>query len=85
MSIPYLTRCRVCKCTEMRPCFPPCSWEPNEPDLCSNCAEVIREVRKWLESGYKPSFAALWREAMKEHAPGLPPKKRKTAKVKSQN
>lgn len=29
-------RCRVCKCTDERPCFAGCSWV--EADLCSACA-----------------------------------------------
>jgi len=65
-----LTRCRVCKCTEMRACFPPCYWEPGEPDLCDRCAETIRQVQQWLQVAVRPSFAALKREAMKANAPG---------------
>jgi hypothetical protein len=29
--------CRVCGCTDMRACEPPCSWV--EPDLCSACID----------------------------------------------
>jgi len=65
-----LVKCRVCKCTEMRACFPPCSWEPGEPDLCSSCADLIRAVRYWLTGAHRPSFAALRREACKPTAPG---------------
>jgi hypothetical protein len=70
MSIPHLTRCRVCRCTEIEPCLPPCGWEHGEQDLCTNCAEVIRKVQDWLIGGLHPSWAALKREAEKAHAPG---------------
>lgn len=29
--------CLVCRCTEHRACFPPCSWVT--PFLCSGCVE----------------------------------------------
>ena len=29
-------RCRVCHCTELEPCEPPCGW--HESDLCTACA-----------------------------------------------
>lgn len=69
----HLTRCRVCSCTEMEACNPPCSWEPGELDLCSNCAGAIRAVRGWREEGLRPSWAALRREALKADPPGRPP------------
>ncbi len=70
MGKPYLTRCRVCKCTEEEPCNPPCGWERNEPDLCTTCADIIRHVRDWMEGAHRPSFAALNAEAKYNHAPG---------------
>jgi hypothetical protein len=77
MNIPHLTRCRVCRCTEVEPCNPPCAWEPGEPDLCTTCAEVIRIVRQWREEeAVQPSFAALQREVLKPRAAVL---KRKAA------
>jgi hypothetical protein len=66
----HLMRCRVCQCTEMEACYPPCSWEPGEAELCSNCAEAIRAVRRWLSGGLRPSWAALRREALKVNNPG---------------
>ncbi len=75
----HLTRCRVCKCTEMEPCCPPCAWEPGEPDLCDNCARIIRAVRNWLEAGLRPSWAALLKEAKKGRGPGEHTKRRRAA------
>jgi hypothetical protein len=66
-----LTKCRVCKCTELRPCFPPCGWEPGEPDLCDSCADVIRKVREWLIGAHRPSVKALIIEARKPQGPGV--------------
>ena len=34
-----LTACRVCGCTELAACYPPCFWA--EPDLCSACVSGI--------------------------------------------
>jgi hypothetical protein len=65
-----LTRCRVCKCTEVLACYPPCAWEPREEDLCTSCAELIRKVREWLIGAHHASFAALRREAYKPLGPG---------------
>jgi hypothetical protein len=31
--------CRVCRCTDVRACDPPCSWA--SADLCSTCAESL--------------------------------------------
>lgn len=63
MSQGPLTKCRVCKCSELQPCCPPCGWERGEDDLCTTCAEVIRRVRGWLIDAHRPSFAALRRES----------------------
>jgi len=60
-----LTKCRVCSCTETRPCNPPCGWERGEADLCDSCAETARVLRAWLDGAYRPSMAALARELRK--------------------
>lgn len=61
----------MCKCTETKPCWPPCSWEPGEPDLCSACAYIILKLRDWLIGAHNPSFYALKFEAQKPTGPGL--------------
>ena len=58
-----MLKCRVCKCTEMEACNPPCGWEPGQGDLCTSCAHMIRTLRAWLEIAHRPSVAALLHEA----------------------
>jgi hypothetical protein len=59
----HLTRCRVCKCTELEPCNPPCAWAPSQGDLCTNCADMIRALSEWQISAHRQSWAALKRAA----------------------
>lgn len=61
--IPHLTRCRVCRCTEIAPCCPPCGWARGEEDLCTTCQAVTQHVAAWLQESLRPSWAALRREA----------------------
>lgn len=53
-------RCRVCGCTEVEACNPPCSWR--EPDLCSACAVTAFVLREWKQGAHQPNMAALMRE-----------------------
>ena len=56
-----MTRCRVCKCSELKACYLICYWV--EPDLCSACAAAIAAVARWLVFSHRPSVGALIREA----------------------
>jgi hypothetical protein len=55
-----LTRCRVCGCTYIEPCNPPCSWVDN--DLCSTCHATVDMMVGWLDAAHRPSMVALKRE-----------------------
>ena len=57
-----LTRCRVCGCTEVNACYPPCGWQPGERDICTGCYEASRALEHWLHSARRANKAALWRE-----------------------
>jgi hypothetical protein len=58
-----LIRCRVCGCTELDACDPPCAWVLNEEDLCTTCGDISVYLASWLESARRPNLAALLREA----------------------
>ena len=81
MPTPLLTRCRVCGCTEERACFPPCSWEPGQADLCTSCADTVYAVGEWLQNAVRPSFAALKREALRRVVKILRVPKKRRARV----
>jgi hypothetical protein len=53
-------KCRVCGCTEERPCDPPCEWY--SAGLCSTCARAVAALLFWSEEANRPSIAALTRE-----------------------
>lgn len=53
-------RCRVCGCTEIEPCEPPCSWVAD--DLCSACATAVDALVQWAHGAYIANKAALLRE-----------------------
>ena len=55
-----LIRCRVCGCTELEACDPPCAWF--DADLCTSCALVVEALASWMEGAHRPSWAALVRE-----------------------
>lgn len=55
-----LVRCRVCGCTEIEACNPPCGWA--DGDLCTTCAEAVRSLLEWEESARLPRLAPLVRE-----------------------
>jgi hypothetical protein len=55
-------RCRMCGCTEIEACEPPCGWEPGEGDLCTTCAIMMRAMLHWLFAGHHPTKASLLRE-----------------------
>jgi hypothetical protein len=52
-------KCEICKCSNERPCDPPCAWE--EANICSSCAATIRALTAWWEGAYRPSLSALLR------------------------
>jgi predicted Fe-S protein YdhL (DUF1289 family) len=56
-----LIRCRVCGCTEVDACDPPCSWV--EKDLCSGCADAAEMIARWTEGARRINLAGLLREA----------------------
>jgi len=54
-------KCRVCSCTETRPCNPPCGWFGNS-DLCTGCADAIHALLDWREGAHRANLTALLRE-----------------------
>ncbi len=68
------TCCRMCGCSETKPCNPPCSWV--DGDLCSGCFDVARAVVAWKQSAYRPSMPALLREVQAVEAFGKLPTRR---------
>jgi hypothetical protein len=60
-------RCRVCRCTERKPCNPPCSWV--DQSLCSSCYKAVCAILDWSEGGLRPNMAALRREVEADAAP----------------
>jgi predicted Fe-S protein YdhL (DUF1289 family) len=73
-----LVRCRVCGCTEIEPCDPPCSWV--EVDLCSGCWDTVAALVRWREGARRPSMAALkvavTDELIRQKLESLPRRKR---------
>lgn len=57
-----LTRCRVCGCTEVDACNPPCGWVPGEADLCTGCDEVVRGIMFCMACARRVNKLAVWRE-----------------------
>ena len=55
-----LVKCRVCGCTDVRACDPPCSWR--EDDLCSGCDDAVKHLMYWAEGANKANKFALLRE-----------------------
>lgn len=55
-------KCRVCSCTEIRPCDPPCAWVHGEADLCTGCLLAAERLWEWLDGAHRPSIPALYRE-----------------------
>lgn len=72
--------CRVCGCTEVMACDPPCSWET--PTLCTTCAQAIREMAAWLDDALAPFPEKLIEEARihLKNAYGAPQRPRKALK-----
>lgn len=58
-----LIRCRVCGCTEVDPCNPPCGWF--EADICTTCALAAEALHGWMQAARRANKAALWREALR--------------------
>lgn len=67
-----LIRCRVCGCTEVDPCFPPCSWVQGQPDLCSTCAVAVSTLVAWHSEARRANLAALLRELARNMEPHQP-------------
>jgi hypothetical protein len=63
-----LIRCRVCRCTELEPCFPPCWWEPGEEDICNRCNEMAYHLRVFMAGAHRFSRKALFREVARREA-----------------
>lgn len=61
-------RCRVCGCTEIDACSPPCSWA--EDNLCSHCDAAVQAYVQWFEGARRPNRAALAREIARYLSPG---------------
>ena len=59
-----LQRCRVCGCTQVDGCNPPCGWIAGE-DLCTTCYDAAQAVFTWLNSARRVNWAGLRREAEK--------------------
>ena len=64
-----LTRCRVCGCTELDACNPPCGWEPGHEDLCTTCNAAAKAIVQWLWAARRANKAALWREVERYQLP----------------
>ena len=60
-----LVRCRVCGCTDREPCCPPCSWAPQEADLCAFCLTAARVLAAWQQCAHRANWTALRREVSK--------------------
>jgi hypothetical protein len=45
-------KCRICGCSWLRPCDPPCSWthKRGEEPLCSVCNSFTWELARFIES-----------------------------------
>lgn len=56
-----MTRCRVCGCTEVNACNPPCGWA--ESDLCTGCHFAIDAIIAWMDGAVRANFTGLIREA----------------------
>ena len=56
----YGGQCRVCKCTEERACDNGCGWAG--PGLCTNCAEVVEALAKYVHVAYSFNQTGLMRE-----------------------
>lgn len=60
MRTKWLTRCRVCGCTEVNACAGGCSWV--EKDLCSTCAVAVEGLIQFHLNAQRANMAALNRE-----------------------
>lgn len=56
-----MTRCRVCGCTEVNACNPPCGWA--EADLCSSCFYASTIIAEWMDIAVRANITGLVREA----------------------
>lgn len=58
-----MTRCRVCGCTEVNACNPPCGWQPGAGNLCTSCAHAANVIAVWLDIANRANITGLIREA----------------------
>ncbi len=68
--MPNEASCLICKCTETKPCRPPCSWFDDKAGyfpgpVCSGCWTVLSTMSTWLVMAHKPSVDALTKHAHK--------------------
>jgi hypothetical protein len=63
-------RCRVCGCTEIDACNPPCLWvrPPQGPieDLCTTCQRAAEALVYWMDEARRAPMAALLREVKRQ-------------------
>jgi hypothetical protein len=63
--VPHLTRCRVCGCTQLEACNPPCGWaDRSQSPICTGCATAALAFAEWLDGAHRANLAALKREAL---------------------
>jgi len=54
-------RCKVCGCTEVHPCDPPCGWSQIEPDLCTSCEDAADTLVFWALGAQRVNRRGLMR------------------------
>lgn len=52
-----LTRCRVCGCTELDACNPPCGWQAGHEDLCTTCHAAAEAIHEWMWAARRANSA----------------------------
>ena len=53
-------KCKVCGCTEKKPCDPPCGWSDIAPNLCTACEDAADALVEWA-MGSRGHMAGLMR------------------------
>lgn len=57
-----MTRCRVCGCTEVNACNPPCGWT-GDGTICTSCAHAASAIADWMDGAVRANITGLIREA----------------------
>ncbi len=52
-----LIRCRVCGCTAIDACNPPCGWA--QQDLCTTCADAVKALLEWADAARRANLSGL--------------------------